>query len=127
MCSLAGLLEALAKFVEEKHAHEISQHNAELSITLLNEALSQRAQRQHQALEAHLGAGADAEPEPEAEGAGGGPLDLEAMPILKADFGIGNQHGSKLHGGSVQFVSTHFCLSFFAYALKDVLFTAQAV
>ena len=46
-----GLVEALSKHIEERHAHEICQHNAGLAVNLVEQALGSRAQRIHKVLE----------------------------------------------------------------------------
>ena len=67
-----GLLEALATHVDEKHAHEISQHNAGLAVNLVEVALGVRAQRIHKMIQDEIETG-----------------DVNAIPVLKVDFGIG--------------------------------------
>ena len=66
-----GLLEALATHVDEKHAHEISQHNAGLAVNLVEVALGVRAQRIHKMIQDEIETG-----------------DVNAIPVLKVDFGM---------------------------------------
>ena len=71
-----GLSDLLATHVEEKHAHEISQHNAGLAVNLVETALGSRAQRIHKMLDR-----------------GEEIADVNLVPITKDDFGIGVKPG----------------------------------
>eukprot|EP01051_Picozoa_sp_SAG22_P008285 SAG22_NODE_622_length_8493_cov_196.309864_7_plen_1412_part_00 len=71
-----GLQEALATHIEEKHAHEIPQHNAALAVNLVEGALGRRAQRVHKLVQAGEDVG-----------------DVNQVLILKDDFGIGVKPG----------------------------------
>ena len=76
-----GLAEALTEMIEDKHAHEIAQHNASLAVQLVEQALGVRAQRVYELQVA--------EPEPEA----GPRVDVNTIAVLKEDFGIGAKAG----------------------------------
>jgi hypothetical protein len=66
-----GLLELLATDIEEKHSHEISQHNAGLAVNLVEAALGVRAQRIHKMIQDEIETG-----------------DVNAIPVTKTDFGM---------------------------------------
>ena len=70
------LFDLLATHVEEKHAHEISQHNAGLAVNLVETALGSRAQRIHKMLDR-----------------GEEIADVNLIAITKDDFGIGVKPG----------------------------------
>ena len=73
-----GLLKALEQHIEERHSHEISQHNAGLAVNLVEQAMGTRAQRIHKLLEK-----------------GEVSCDVNALPVLMEDFGIGVKPGDE--------------------------------